>query len=124
MTGLTGQDHAEIDALTGEIMHLVDNCTTTADLQQSIKDLLTRRVAEAARAYDAQLAAEQVHPGAVLPSGASFGPHPISDCRIDRCGRHPGQRRDTPAGRTGCGTVNDDDEETLAFADESDDPGE
>ena len=38
-----------------------------------------------------QLAAEEVHAGAVLPSGISFGPHRVSRCRIDLCGRRAGQ---------------------------------
>jgi len=110
----TEQDHAEIAALTGEIMHLVDNCTSTADLQQSITDLLTRHITEADRAYEQQLAAERTH------STDATAKHDISDCSPGYCGRYAGQRRDTPPGRMGTGLVNNDDEETLNYADESD----
>jgi hypothetical protein len=87
MPALDETDHAAIKALTGEIMHLVDNCTSTADLKQSITDLLTRRITEATRAYEQQLAAEETHTtdGTVK--------HHISDCSQWYCGRYAGQRR-------------------------------
>jgi hypothetical protein len=112
---LTSQDQAAIAALTRDIMDLVDNRTSTDGLRQSITGLLTRRIAEASRAYDAQQAAEETH------STDRTAKHHISDCAPGYCGRHPGQRRDTPLpGRMGTGLVNNDDTETLNFADESD----
>src|SRR6185437_17060466 len=116
MTGLTEQDQAELEALTDEIMTIVTGYPGGA-LRDSILALLTRRVTEAGRAYEKQLAAEEQHhvPGWQEP------PHHIGYCYPEYCGRYRGQRRDAALpGRMGTGLVNKDDEETLNFADESD----
>jgi hypothetical protein len=111
---LTSQDHADLAALTDEIMTIVTGHPGGA-LRDSVLALLTRRVTEAGRAYDAQLAADETH------STDQTAKHHISDCSHNYCGRYAGQRRDTPLpGRMGTGLVNNDDTETLNFADESD----
>ena len=93
---LTPEDHADIAALTGEIMHLVDHCRTGRDgLKRDITGLLTRRIHAAQTAYETQLTAEETH-----QSGAGWFGHPISQCQPDICGRFPGQRRDPASEQT------------------------
>ena len=88
---LTPEDHADIAALTGEIMHLVGHYCGRypAALQQDVTDLLTRRITEAAQDYETVLASEETH-----PAGLGWFGHPISQGQPDICGRFPGQRRD------------------------------
>lgn len=90
MSALSAEDQAELEALTDEIMTIVAGHPGGA-LRASVLDLLTRRVTEAGRAYEAQLAAEEQHhvPGWAEP------PHRISDCYPEYCGRYRGQRRDS-----------------------------
>jgi len=85
---LTAEEMAEVRKIVDEIMLGQDRMHNPAVFRQYAEDVLVRHLTAAVQEYADQEAAELTHKW-------EFGPHPVSTCRPDLCGRYRGQRRDS-----------------------------
>jgi len=94
---LTESDRTEVESIVTETvtqgksnlrsMELPDRSEQYWEVfANTLREVLSRRMAEAQDGYEARLREEETHRW-------EFGHHPIAECRIDWCGRYRGQRR-------------------------------
>lgn len=92
---LSPQEWAEVKRITREIMEGFSEPDKRPAFERHIQQVLARNIAAAAKTYDTQAAAEEIHDYPPSEDTYQYPAHPISECSPDFCGRYAGQRRDS-----------------------------